>query len=125
MCRLASPTLSGVGNSTVSLNHYRFEHPKMERSITIGGWSYLWAGLLGAGYVWWVAYGSVLQALAVNLAFAVGVIAIALGTSVLPSLQQFLILLVVVPLAIFTQETLMVSIIREGFRKRGWLIRMA
>ena len=107
----------------MALRVYRFEHPKTERSITIGGWSYLWAGFLGAGYVWWVGYGGVLQALAINIAFAIDVIAIALGTSVLPSVQQLLVILVVVPLAVFTQGSLMVTLIRDGFRKRGWLIR--
>jgi hypothetical protein len=33
--------------------------------------------------------------------------------------------LVVIPLAIFIQGTTMISLIREGFRKRGWLVRMA
>jgi hypothetical protein len=109
----------------VALRAYRFEHPKTERTITIRGWSYLWAGFLGAGYVWWIGYGSVLQAVAINIAFAIGVIAIALGTSVLPSVQQFLVILVIVPLAILTQGSLMISLIRDGFRKRGWLVRVA
>jgi hypothetical protein len=109
----------------VVLRAYRFEHPKTERSVTIRRWSYLWAGLLGAGYVWWIGTGSVLQALAINIAFAVGVIAIGLGTSILSSLQQFLIILVLVPLAILTQGSMMITLIREGFRRRGWLVRMA
>lgn len=108
----------------MALRVYRFEHPKTERSITIGGWSHLWAGLLGAIYVWWIGFGSILQALAINIAFAVGVVAIALGTSILPSLQQFFVIMVLVPLAIFTQGSLMISLIREGFRKRGWLVRV-
>jgi hypothetical protein len=109
----------------VALKEYRFEHPKTERSITLRGWSYLWAGLLGFVYVWRIGYGSVLQALAINIAFAIGVIAIVLGTSVLPAVQQLLVILVVIPLAIFIQGTTMISLIREGFRKRGWLVRMA
>jgi len=65
--------------------------------------------------VWWISFGSVLQAVATNLAFAIGVIAIGLGISALPSLQQLLIILVVVPLAIFTQGALPISLIREVF----------
>ena len=107
------------------MRHYRFEHPKTEQTITIGGWSYLWAGFVGAGYVWWVGYGSVLQALAINIAFVIGLIAIVLGTSVLPSIQQLLVILVIVPLAVFSQASLMISLIRDGFRKRGWLVRVA
>ena len=105
------------------LQEYRFEHPKTERSITIGRWSYLLAGFLGAGYVWWIGYGSVVQALAINIAFAIGVIAIALGSSALPSLYQLLVLLAFLPLAVLTQGSLMISLIRNGFRKRGWLVR--
>lgn len=108
----------------MALKHYRFEHPKTEQSISVGGLSYLWAGLLGAAYVWWVGNGSVLQAVAINIAFAVGVVAIVLGTSILPSVQQLLVILVVVPLAIFVQGSMMVSLIRDGFRKRGWLVRV-
>jgi len=109
----------------VALREYRFEHPKMERSISMGGWSYLWAGLLGAIYVWWIGFGSVLQALAINIAFAIGVVAIVLGTSILPSVQQLLVILAIVPLAVFIQGSLMISLIRDGFRKRGWLARVA
>jgi hypothetical protein len=29
-----------------------------------------------------------------------------------------------VPLAIFTQGSLMISLIRDGFRNRGWLVRV-
>ena len=48
-----------------------------------------------------------------------------LGTSILPSLQQLFVIMVLVPLAIFIQGTLMVSLIRDGFRQRGWLVRVA
>ena len=109
----------------MGLKIYRFEHPKTERSITVGGWSYIWAGFLGAGYVWWIGYGSILQAVAINLSLGIGVIAIVLGTSILPSLQQLFVILVVCPLAVLLQGSLMISVIRNGFRKRGWLIRIA
>ena len=109
----------------MALREYRFEHSKTERSISMGGWSYLWTGLLGAIYVWWIGFGSVLQALAINIAFAIGVVAIVLGTSILPSVQQLLVILAIVPLAVFIQGSLMISLIRDGFRKRGWLARVA
>ena len=109
----------------MALREYRFEHPKTERSVTIRRWSYLWAGLLGAAYVWWIGTGSVLQALAINIAFAIGVVAVGLGSSVLSSLQQVFVLMILVPLAIFLQGSMMITLIREGFRKRGWMIRMA
>jgi hypothetical protein len=109
----------------VALREYRFEHPKTEQSIIVRRWSYLWAGLLGAIYVWWIGTGSVLQALAINIAFAIGVVAITLGSSVLPSLHQVFVLMVLAPLAIFMQGSMMITLIREGFRRRGWIIRIA
>ena len=42
----------------------------------------------------------------------------------LPSLYQFLVLLALGPLAVLTQGSLMISLIRNAFRKRGWLIRI-
>ena len=33
--------------------------------------------------------------------------------------------MILVPLAIFLQGSMMITLIREGFRKRGWMIRMA
>ena len=109
----------------MALKEYRFEHPKTERSIMIGGWSYVWGELLGALYVWWIGFDSVLQELAINIAFAIGVVAIVLGTSILPSVQQLLVILAIVPLVVFIQGSLMISLIRDGFRKRGWLARVA
>jgi hypothetical protein len=108
----------------VVLREYRFEHPKTERSIIIGRWSYVWAGLLGAIYVWRIGFGSVAQAIVINIAFAIGVVAIALGTSILPSVQQLLVLMALGPLAILVQGSTMISLIRAGVRKRGWFIRI-
>jgi hypothetical protein len=109
----------------VLLKEYRFEHPKTERSITIGRWSYIWAGLFGALYVWRVGFGSVLQALTINIAVAIGVVAIVFGSSVLASVQQLLVLLALGPVAILVQGTMMISLIRDGVRKRGWFVRVA
>jgi hypothetical protein len=104
---------------------YRFEHPKTERSIIVGGPSFLWAGLFGVGYVWWIGYGSVLRALAVNLATIAAVVAVVLASSVLPPIYQLFVLLAVGPVAVVVQGSIMVSIIRTGFRRRGWMTRPA
>jgi hypothetical protein len=109
----------------VALRGYRFEHPKTERTITIGGWSYVWAGLLGAFYVWRIGTGSVVQAAVINVVFAIAVVAIGLGSSILPSVQQLLVLMALGPLAILMQGSVMIGLIRDGFRKRGWFVRVA
>ncbi len=108
----------------MALRGYRFEHPKTERTVTIGGWSYVWAGLLGAFYVWRIGSGSVVQAVAINVAFAIGVVAIVFGSSILPSVQQLLVLMALGPLAILLQGSMMIGLIRDGFRKRGWFVRV-
>ena len=107
------------------LRGYRFEHPKTERSVTISGWSYLWAGLFGAGYVWWIGYGSVWRALAMNLAYGASFLAVLAVTSFVPAKTQFLVLLPSVPGVIVAQGMSMVSIIRTGFRRRGWMSSLA
>jgi hypothetical protein len=100
---------------------FRFEHPATERTITVAGWSYLWAGLFGAVYVWWIGSGSVLRAVLYNLAFAALFLG-ALGvTSFLPVCMQFLLILPLVPALVLAQGVSMISMIRAGFRRRGWM----
>ena len=53
---------------------YRFEHPISEKSISIGGVSYLWAGVFGVLYMWRIGSGGVLQEIAVNVVFGPGVV---------------------------------------------------
>ena len=104
---------------------YRFQNPKTEQNIFIGHWSYLWAGLLGFIYVMYKGMGSrALAAAAVNIGFAILVIGVTGVTSfVLPAKQQFIVILAGVPTVIAMQGTLMVNLIRDGYRKRGWKVR--
>lgn len=108
------------------LRTYRFEHPKTEQSIVLRRSAYLWGGLFGAGYVAWIGHGgNVARAIAINLAFAVGFLALIGATStryVLPKVQ-LIVLLVAAPLAVWIQGELMIDIIRNGFRRRGWMTR--
>ncbi|UYN94876.1 MAG: hypothetical protein KIT25_23130 [Enhydrobacter sp.] len=107
------------------LRGYRFEHPRTEKSITIRGWSYLWAGLFGAAYVWWIGFGSVWYALLLNVAYGAAFLSIVAVTSFIAAKTQFLVLLVLVPGVILVQGMAMISIIRIGFRRRGWMSSMA
>jgi hypothetical protein len=109
----------------VLLRSFRFEHPKTEKSVTIHTMSYVWAGLLGAGYVAWIGYGNVLQAVAINMGFAIGVVLLVGITSYVAVLQQVLVLAVGLPVVVLIQGTIMVSLIRTGFRRRGWMTRSA
>ena len=105
---------------------YRFTNPSTEQSLFVGRWSYLWAGLLGAVYVAWKGMGSrFLVALAVNIGFAVVALAITAITVLrfVPLNAQAAILVLAVPALIAVQGTVMVNILRDGYRKRGWKVR--
>ncbi len=107
-------------------SRYRFTHPKTEQSIFVGPWSYLWAGLLGAVYVAWKGMGSrFLLAAAINIGFAfVALVVTAVPIlRFIPAYAQALIVVGAVPAIVAVQGTLMVNLIRDGYRKRGWKIR--
>jgi hypothetical protein len=105
---------------------YRFEHPKTEATVEVGGWSYLWAGLLGGFYVWskGCSRGFVLRAFAYNVFYAVGVVGVVAFTSYIPSLYQAFVLVAMVPTAILVQGGTMLRLIKDAYRKRGWMIRL-
>jgi peptidoglycan/LPS O-acetylase OafA/YrhL len=104
---------------------YRFTNPNTDQSIFVGHWSYLWAGLLGALYVAWKGMGSrFVLAAAINIGFAILVLGVSAVTSfVLPPKQQFFVILVGIPAVVAVQGTMMVNIVRNGYRRRGWRIR--
>lgn len=109
--------------SGVIFRGYRFEHPKTEQSVSVRGWSYLWAGLFGVGYVMYIGYGNVWRAAAINAAlgaFFVG--AVGITSFILAPRMQLLIIIGLVPVLILIQGNAMIDIIRIGFRRRGWMI---
>ncbi len=105
------------------LHRYYFEHPNSEKSVTVGGWSYLWAGLLGVVFVWWAGAGNLLHAVTANIAFALLTFLLVSVASFLPEPIPALALVMALPVIVFVQGLMMVSIIRTGYRRRGWLIR--
>jgi hypothetical protein len=105
---------------------YRFEHPKTEATVDVGGWSYLWAGLFGAFYVWHKGCGQLFRkALAFNIGYAVVFFAVWFATSLpqVPIRMQGLILLAMVPTLILVQGGTMIRLIRDAYRRRGWMVR--
>jgi hypothetical protein len=109
----------------VPLKSVRFEHPKTEKSITLRRKSYLWAGLFGAAYVRWIGYGSVLKAVAINIGFVFLVLVVVgiTSTRYVKPFVQFVTLVAMVPLIVWIQGEMMISIIRTAFRRRGWMTR--
>jgi hypothetical protein len=107
---------------------YRFEHPRTEDSVQVGGWSYLWAGLFGALYVWHKGCrAQVWKALAFNIGYGVLYIGVVGITSVpqVPPLVQAVAIVAGIPIVILVQGNTMIRIIKEAYRRRGWMIRLA
>lgn len=105
---------------------YRFEHPRTEVTVDVGGWSYLWAGLLGAVYVWHKGCGQLfLKALTFNIGYAVVFLGVWFATSIpqVPIKIQAVVLLALVPTLILMQGNSMIRLIRDGYRRRGWMVR--
>jgi peptidoglycan/LPS O-acetylase OafA/YrhL len=106
---------------------YRFEHPRTELSVEVTGWGYLWAGLFGAFYVWnkgcrpqfW-------KALAYNIGYALLYIGGVGVTSMpqVPALFQAVAIIAGVPIVILIQANTMIGIIKEAYRRRGWMVRL-
>lgn len=105
---------------------YRFEHPRNEVSVEVGRWSYLWAGLFGAFYVWRMGFGKLfLRALVINLIFAVVFVGMFFGSLqvIRSALQWYGLQIIGIPALILVQGTMMLKLIRDGYRRRGWLVR--
>jgi hypothetical protein len=106
---------------------YRFEHPRDEdRVIVVRGWSYVWAGLLGCVYV--AALGSrsqLLRALALDLAYFAVFAAIVSGSFLLPPTQQAGVVVVSAPLLVMLHGAATIRLVRDSYRRRGWLVHRA
>jgi hypothetical protein len=105
---------------------YRFEHPRTEVTVDVGGWSYLWAGLFGAFYVWGKGFPQLFwKAVAYNIVYALVFFGVWAATSVpqVPIKFQALILLALIPTLILAQGNQMIRLIRDGYRRKGWMIR--
>jgi len=105
---------------------YRFTHPKTEHSIFVSRLSYLWAGLFGAAYVAFKGMGQrFFLALAMNVGFLVLALAAIGATSFpfVPKKTQALVIVGMIPVLIAVQGTMMVRVIRDGYRRRGWKVR--
>jgi hypothetical protein len=104
---------------------YRFEHPRNETVVEVGGWSYLWAGLFGAFYVWRHGFGRLfLRAFAINLGYLFFFVGVWAATSyVVPLRIQAAILLAMIPTLTIAQGATMLRMIRDAYRHRGWMVR--
>jgi hypothetical protein len=107
---------------------YRFEHPRTEASVEVGGWAFLWAGLFGALYVWYKGCRQIFwKALAINIGYGIAFFGTGFVTSLpqvpIPTKMWALGMVVLVPTVILLQANTMIRMIRDAYRRRGWMIR--
>ena len=104
---------------------FRFEHPKTEQSIIVGGWSYVWAGLFGAFYVLSHGFSSYfLRAFAVNIGCLIALVGLTAAPMVLKPLYAIFVLVVFVPVVFVVNSVNMVAHLKTAYRRRGWMTRV-
>ena len=106
--------------------HYRFEHPITGRVITVHGLSYLAAAILGP--IWVAIVGrrirSVLLSLVVSAVYGAGVVLL-IGASTYTTAANGIIMLVfITPALIVFHGRSQVFVLREEFRRRGWMVNI-
>ena len=105
------------------LRTYRLDHPEVDESTYLDGWSYLWASLLGPLYV--LLKGFAAFSLLMLLASAsIGVLAFgSLGVTLLmfSSAGAKLFALIGLPIAALAIQGIAgIRIVRAGYASRGW-----
>ncbi len=105
---------------------YTLESRSSVRRLTVGRWSYLWAGLFGPLYVLskgggWYA----LQALALSVGLTLLLVALVAATSYIAAFQQVVLVCIAVPIVLVFQAVKTVNILKTSYRRRGWRVRMA
>lgn len=101
---------------------YHLDEPETGRTETLGGSSYLWAGMFGPLYV--LLKGLVGPAL-VMLAVSLGITAVAAMTfmavaSVMFRAESVIVLILIPPAALFIQGIIGVRLVRAAYLRRGW-----
>jgi hypothetical protein len=94
--------------------------PLTEKSIAIGGISYLWAGLLGATYGWRTGFGSIRRAMIATALFGLGVFLALWAIRVVPGTFQTVVVICLVPIVVGLHGMVTIAIVREGFKWRRW-----
>jgi hypothetical protein len=105
---------------------YRFESRQTMRTVTIGGWSYVWAGLFGPLYV--LARGGrlyVFHALALSAGLTLAFAALLAVTTYVSAALQTVAIVLALPIMLLVQSVKTVAILRTAYRRRGWRVRAA
>jgi hypothetical protein len=116
--------LAGTG-ATLFFPHYRFEHPITGRLISVNGFSYLLATFLGPV---WVAYVGrrvrvVLMSMVVSAVYTAGLAILLIGATNYTNAAYGIIMLAFLTPALFVLHgRSTVFVLREDFRRRGWMV---
>ena len=105
---------------------YRFNNPQTDQNIFVGKASYFWAGIFGFAYVTYKGMRNrAAYAFLINIGFAVLALALTAISIVprVPTAYAIIILIAAVPIIIAVQGTMMIRIVRDGYRKKGWKVR--
>ncbi len=104
------------------LRSYHLDEPETGRTETLGGSSYLWAGLFGPLYVLLKGLvGPALAMLAVSLGITLAAVMVFMAVaSVMFRAESVIVLILIPPAALFIQAVVAVRMVRTAYLRRGW-----
>jgi drug/metabolite transporter (DMT)-like permease len=118
--------LAGTG-ATLFFPHYRFEHPITGRMISVNGFSYFLAAFLGPV---WVAFigrrvRGVLMSIVVSGVYTVGILMVTyVAANYTSAANGILMLVFLIPALITLHGRSQIFVLREDFRRRGWMVNI-
>ena len=105
---------------------YLLESRQTMRSVNIGGWSYVWAGLFGPLYVLFKGGRLyVFHALALTAGLTLAFAALLAVTTYVSAALQTVAIVVALPVVLLVQSVKTVAILKTAYRRRGWRVRTA
>ncbi len=102
---------------------HRLDHPKVDNSIYLEGWSYVWGSLFGPFYVLYHGFGwRALAMFGISLAIGAATAGIILAIAIVQDAPEVLIpVAVVLPIiALIVQGAVAIQIVLLGYFTRGW-----
>ena len=105
---------------------FLFESRQTARNVTVGGWSYVWAGLFGPLYV--LSKGGrkyVVHALALTAGLMFAFAALLAVTSYVSAALQTVALILALPVGLVVHSVKTIAILKTAYRRRGWRVRTA
>lgn len=102
---------------------YHFDNPNTDESRSLGGWSYVWAGLAGPVYVLAKGFlGPAIKMLAASIFIGVGAaVALVVVVGLFENLVIDVPAVILLPVsAVVVQGIVAIRLVREAYLRRGW-----